>query len=88
MVRTGVGNMLRLNRRFAEAAPLLHSAWEVLSLHPAVQGAYRLKLAESMHSLYEDWDMAEPDHGYAVRAEEWRLKLTDLRSGGAPAGAP
>ncbi len=88
VVRTGVGNMLRLKGRFAEAAPLLHSAWEVLSLHPAGQGPYRLQLAKSLQSLYEAWETAEPDHGYAARAEEWRVKLTDLRNGGAPAGTP
>ena len=52
---------------------------------------YSSDLAEAFADLYEAWDAAEPDPGYAAKASEWRARLQAAEAaeanGADPAGS-
>ena len=61
--------------RYDEAETALLEAHQTLTA--ALGPAHRTTIKSVRHLmvLYEAWDAAEPDKGYAEKAAEWRAKL-------------
>jgi tetratricopeptide (TPR) repeat protein len=80
-----LGEALLAQGRFAPADSLLLAAYDGLKDDlqvPRPGGASGVDIKgealERIVKLYESWDTAEPDMGYAEKAAEWRLKLEGL----------
>lgn len=69
------GRTLIMMTRFAEAETALLESYSIVQ---AALGDTHERTLASVHlltKLYEDWNAAEPDHGYDAKAAEWRDKL-------------
>ena len=55
---------------------------------PPNQPRRKLNAQQRIVKLYQAWDAAEPDQGYAEKAAEWRAKLAELEATTQPAVSP
>jgi serine/threonine protein kinase len=82
--RIGLGRTLTGLARFAEAEEELAAAERSLSSSQKAQVDLRESCLEGLVSLYDAWEIADPDHDHAARRDEWKKKLEALA---APADA-
>jgi len=78
--RSVLGECLTALGRYDEAEPLVLESYEKLQ---AVQGETGFETRQALPrivKLYEAWDAAEPNQGYAEKAAEWRAKLPEEKA--------
>jgi serine/threonine protein kinase/tetratricopeptide (TPR) repeat protein len=71
LLQTGIALCLISEGEFQEAERLLKSAQQAIETG-AVPGGIVQRVRDYFVILYEAWDAAEPDAGYAKRADAWR----------------
>ena len=64
--------------RFAEAEPLLVSAYEGIKDRGGVAPVDKRRALDRIIQLYDSWNATELGKGYAEKAAEWRGKLDQL----------
>ncbi len=67
--------------RYDEAEAALLEAHEIMESARGEKPELATKVVKALADLYEFWDTAEPDVGYAAKAADWRVKLPDPDSG-------
>ena len=70
-----LGQALCEMKRFANAEPELIEAQRVLSSAQGAPAAQLQDCVRTLISLYEAWEVAEPQKGHAAKAAEWQAKL-------------
>lgn len=78
--RIELGDALVAQKRFAEAEPILLEAHERYKTHRLVNPTERTNGAEHLIMLYQAWDVAEPNAGYAAKATEWQEWLAQAEA--------
>lgn len=78
--RIELGDALIAQKRFAEAEPVLLEAHERYKTHRLIDPTERTNGAEHLVMLYQAWDTAEPNAGYAVKAADWQEWLTQAQA--------
>jgi hypothetical protein len=61
--------------RFAEAQPLLVGLYDLIKDRADVTPAEKRRTLDRVIRLYDSWDAAEPEKGYAEKVEEFRTLL-------------
>ncbi len=68
------GSCLRDTGRYAEAEPKLIECREIIVRLFGEDNPIADQMALGLQMLYEAWDKAEPNKGYAAQAETWKAK--------------
>jgi hypothetical protein len=71
------GKTLAQLERYADAEAALVEAYEILEPARGAEHEWTISVIDSLVELYEAWDAAEPEQGYATKAAEWRAKLPE-----------
>jgi len=83
-IRMGLGRVLTDQGQFAAAETELLSAEKILSPSKAVRPDVIQTCLESLITLYQSWDKAEPTKGYAAKAQPWKKKRDDATAAPLP----
>ena len=68
------GSCLRDTGRYAEAEPMLTECREIATRLYGEEDPITAQMALGLQMLYEAWDKAEPNKGYADKAAIWKAK--------------
>ncbi len=74
-VRKELSNLLFHQSRYAEVEKLFLDEYEKIDRAADVPPDRKRSLTKNLSVLYGHWDQAQPDHGYAEKAEEWKARL-------------
>ncbi len=80
------GKTLTQLERYAEAEAALLEAHEILEAALDAEHKHTIKAINALVDLYEAWDAAERNQGYAAKADEWRAKLPPSAPDGSETG--
>jgi len=76
------GSCLRDVGRFTESEPALIEARGVIGRSMGEDHPIAAQMSESLFTLYEKWNKAEPGRGYDAKAAEWKAKMPAPRPEG------